>query len=163
MVPGFSALLLDGSGVVPDPMNWSNIAPGASSGVTETLTVSGIGEDIPLRVIISSVVWTGGLPGSRYANLYAIVDGIASGDGSAANGDEFDFTVRNGSQVLFSAAGDSVSAWSVTFTATVKYRSPGSSTFDQTLDAFDVSLSGEGSGSGGGGDPPGGGGGQNEN
>lgn len=152
MIPGLSLALFGarGAGVVPSIAGvWDNIAPGDVAGENTPILIEGLGETILMRAEISSVAWVGSSYG-RAAYLYAGATGDVVGV-DVSNGAVGDFVVDPDVFVGFAATADAFYLWSLSYTVTVKYKSAGSPTFDQTLDTFTVALSGSGSGSGGGG------------
>jgi len=142
MIPGFNPLmLLTGlsAGVVPGAVVWDDLIEtdvGYGSNNAETIIV---GEPILLRVELSSVVEIGDLSGSA---LIVVVDGVNVASEGIADSVAMDFTVSNGVSVYYSGQSYGTVSWGVTATATIKYKSAGSPTFDQTLDTFDIDLSG---------------------
>lgn len=123
-------------GVVPAATSWDDIDGGYSAS-NAAKTISGIGETIMLRAEISSV----SASGSAAANLYGSVNGALLGSIGIVNSASLDLTTPPDSSVFFTASGSGSSpGWTITCTVTVKYKSAGSSTFDQTLDTFTVTL-----------------------
>jgi hypothetical protein len=139
MLPGFGlAMFVAASGlVVPSPANWDDVGDGFSpSGFNSSINIGGINEPIALRVTTSS--------GSSYsggsASLSSLVQGVSQGIVSVRYADTLDFWVNPGDAVRFSASGSGGVSWTCGCTVTVKYKSLGSPTFDQTLDTFAVAL-----------------------
>lgn len=141
-MPGFCAPLagLSAGGIVPNPVSWSDITGLPYFGTTDTNTISGISSAIQLRAEISSFSPAGGYSGVQLFASYG--SGASVGPLTVANGATLDFTVNAGDRIYFGALLLYSYTASATFTVTVKYKSAGSGTFDQTLDVFDVSLSG---------------------
>lgn len=122
-------------GVVPAAVNWNDITA-VSSGSTNTQTISGIGETITLRAEITSTSIGGIASGAFFVSG---TTPFVSDSVPLANGN-LDFQVANLSDVTFSVTGEGEASWSIDCTVTIKYKSAGSSTFDQTLDSFTVAL-----------------------
>lgn len=138
MLPGFTSPLAAArvGGVVPTAVAWDDIDGGYSAS-NSAKTITGIGETIALRALISGVTASGGAS----ANLYGSVGGSLAGSTGIVDAASIDLTTPPESAVSFSAAGSGSSpGWTITCTVTVKYKSAGSSTFDQTLDTFTVTL-----------------------
>jgi len=134
MIPGFFPVILMGAagGVVPGAANWTDIS---AAGIGDTNTVNmAVSEPILLRATLAGTARTHAGEGF----LYAIVNGVSFG-GDLSNG-YFDFTIADGDPVYFSASGTGEPSWTLSTGVTVEYKSPGSPTFDTTLDTFTVSL-----------------------
>lgn len=133
MLPGLSSVMVGvggGGDVVPDAVSWTDIIFRSiyePYGYTNSQAISGIITPIYLRAEVS------GYSGAAGAVSFTV--SASSGGISAADGAYIDFLVSPDQLVSFAAAWTDIAS----FTATVKYKSAGSSTFDQTLDTFDVS------------------------
>lgn len=137
MIPGLSTLPMmnAGAGVIPDAISFGDIN-GEFSGSTGGQGVTGLWSSIQIRAEISSVTLRRGS-----ASLYASVNGDIVGDVGIANSATLDITVPPGSMLEYGAdATPSSAIGSAAATVTLKYKSEGSSTFDQTWDSFDVNL-----------------------
>lgn len=134
MLPGMCSAMIAASagGVVPNAANWDNIS-GVYSASNAAVVISGISEPIQLRAEISATTVT-----DASGTLYATVGGVGAGDAAIVDGSMVDFWVSPGASVYFSTTAIGLGAWEVSGTVTVKYKSAGSSTFDQTLDTFTI-------------------------
>ncbi len=142
--PALAVMGTSAADVVPDAMNWGNISSSAGYGDNSpALTVSGITEAINFEVSISGFSRDNS---NTFGYLFAIDhNGDTLGESTiTGNGVVYEFTVTNGETVYFSGNGENyvVGSWSWSATVTIKYKSAGSSTYDQTLDTFTVTLSG---------------------
>lgn len=142
MIPGFATLMISGAGVIPDPANWNDID---DSGSNNQIVITRLGETITMRAELSNFSKA---PTHRttVTYFYALVNGAVAGSGDPSESGEFcDFTVPPGATVYFSAGVGADNIVTVSFDVTVKFKSPGSPTFDQTLDTFSAELTVEGS------------------
>lgn len=140
MIPGFATMMISGGGVVPDPANWGDIADSNSP-----IVITGLGETIIMRAELDNFSKS---PAHRVVStaFYAVVNGSIAGSADPAESGAFcDFSVSPGSSLFFSGAADAADNVTVSFDVTVKFKSPGSPTFDQTLDTFSAELTVEGS------------------
>lgn len=133
-IPGLTtaiAGITKSGAVVPSPVNWGDITGSAySGGGNSAQAITGISESIVLRIEISS------FSGSGAHALFANSDYLSVYDGSL-----MDLVIAPLNSISFFAWDASGSGSPASYTVTVKYKSAGSSTFDQTLDTFTVTLS----------------------
>lgn len=137
MIPAIaSPLLMSGgnSSGAPNPVNWPDISDYASYGETGLKAIAGISYAIQLQVTLSGV---------SLAHCAATLSASSGENVAVANGASFTLTVNPGDMLGFSVAMGAIGApvvYATSGTVTVKYKSPGSSTFDVTLDTFTFSL-----------------------
>lgn len=137
MIPGLSTLPMMNAGgsVVPGAIVFSDIS-GELSGSTGVEDVTDLGSAILVRAEISSVTLVRGV-----MDLYANLNGTIVGAVGCSNGAVLDITVPPGSTLEYGADASSGSATgAASASVTLKYKSEGSSTFDQTWDSFDIDL-----------------------
>lgn len=140
MMPGLSCLggMFAGGDTTPDAANWGPVGDGTSSfGINAVIAVTGINERIQVRVESSS----GASYDSGNGNVACMVNGVSEGVVNIVAADTADFWIDPADEINFSASGHGGSSWTTSCTVTVKYKSPGSVTFDVTWDTFAVDLS----------------------
>lgn len=145
MIPGLVSPMLSSGGsgdVEPDAANWADITA-TDAGSNAAVTITGITQSIYMRADISSFTKS---PSWCASNLLVTGSGGASlGSDIVGSGSQIEFgPIELGEEIYFTATGVCDVAWSWSATVTVKYKSNGSSTYDQTLDTFAINLSGSG-------------------